>query len=237
MGVSVFAYRYMKYFLSFFIAGAIAITSVVIFARTFTVATTGHLFAIEIPTISSSTVVSTLATVSKSIPPLGSESPRNDTGYTKAVVVEHPTYPSRLSIPTLNIDTHVQRVGITALGAIGSPNNFKDVGWYDRGTIPGEVGGAVIDGHVDNALALAGVFKHLKEIKKDDHIFITTMGGKKLDFIVTDVIDYDYKEVPLADFLATKDLARLWIITCGGNWIGEKRTYDKRLVVSAVLVT
>ncbi len=61
--------------------------------------------------------------------------------------------PRRLRIPSLTIDAFVRHVGINEKGNMATPGNFTDTGWYKYGTVPGFVGSAVIDGHVDNALA------------------------------------------------------------------------------------
>jgi sortase (surface protein transpeptidase) len=157
-----------------------------------------------------------------------------DAGYTKPVPIIPPEYPVRFSIPALNIDAKVQDVGITASGAIGSPSNFTDVGWYEVGAVPGNPGVALIDGHVDNGLALAGVFKHLSDIAVGDHVYVTNHAGKKLDFVVTSVDAYDYQHVPLNTILDSTTTG-LALITCDGTWVGDRRTYDERLVVTAEL--
>src|ERR1039457_7041885 len=74
--------------------------------------------------------------------------------------------PVRLVISALHIDAKVQDVGITKNGNMATPNNFTDVGWYKYGALPGEMGSAVIAGHVDDGLALPGVFKHLGDLQK-----------------------------------------------------------------------
>jgi sortase A len=144
--------------------------------------------------------------------------------------------PSRLVIPSLHIDAHVQKTGIAKSGNMAPPTNFTDVGWYRLGTVPGFRGSAVMAGHVDNALALAGVFKHLPEIKKGADIYVKTGGGESLRFKVTDVTTYSYKEVPTELIFNQNDKSRLRLITCGGNWIQSAKSYDERVVVTAELM-
>lgn len=143
--------------------------------------------------------------------------------------------PLRLQIPKLSIDAKVQQVGKTASGAMGTPNNFTDVAWYKLGTPPGQVGSAVIDGHVDNGLSLAGVFKHLDQVSAGDSIYVVTQSGAKLHFIVEETDSYPIADVPLAKVFARNDAARLALITCSGAWVPGKKTYDQRLVVYAKL--
>ncbi len=148
-----------------------------------------------------------------------------------AVFVPEESKPLRLLIPSLAIDAHVQEVGITTKGTMGVPNNFKDVGWYKYGVAPGQLGSAVIDGHVDNALALAGVFKRLADIKTGDDIYVVSEDGTKLRFIVVDIQSYPYNDAPTDIIFTRDDAARLNLITCAGTWLIGQRTYNKRLVV------
>jgi LPXTG-site transpeptidase (sortase) family protein len=153
---------------------------------------------------------------------------------TKAPIAGAST-PLRLSIPKLSIDANVQRVGIAKSGSIGIPSNFTDVAWYKYGSIPGEPGTAVIDGHVDNALSLPGVFKHLSDIAVGDDIYVETASSTSLHFVVSDVEVYPYQDVPMDTILNKKGSPALALITCDGTWVQSVRSYDERLVVYATL--
>jgi sortase (surface protein transpeptidase) len=147
------------------------------------------------------------------------------------------TDPSRLSIPALSINAHVQYVGINAKGNIGTPNNFTDVAWYSYGVVPGATGTAVIDGHVDNGLGLAGIFKHLSNIQIGDEVDVITNGGTKMSFVVTTIQTYDYQNVPAQAIFGTSSASRfLNLITCDGAWVQGGDTYNERLIVTARLV-
>ncbi|HEU5114883.1 MAG TPA: class F sortase [Candidatus Paceibacterota bacterium] len=143
--------------------------------------------------------------------------------------------PTRLSIPRLGIDTNVQLVGITASHNMATPHGFSDVGWYKYGTVPGNIGSAVIAGHVDNGLGLAGVFKHLNQIQRGDDIYVTNSQGEKLHFTVDRVEAFDYQNVPTDTIFNRSNAAHLNLITCEGVWVPSDRTYDHRLVVFSTL--
>lgn len=145
--------------------------------------------------------------------------------------------PARLRIPSLDIDAKVQHVGLKANGQMANPNNFTDVGWYKYGTAPGYRGSAVVAGHVDNGLSLPGVFKRLTETKVGDEIEVETAGGEIQRFRVTAVENYHYQQVPAEALFNRADKARLNLITCDGTWLKGERTYDRRLVVYAELVS
>ena len=159
-------------------------------------------------------------------PALAAEAPGN------TVPKEH--YPSWLIIPSLHISAAVQYVGIKADNSMGTPSNFTDVAWYKYGPVPGQVGSAVIDGHVDNGLKLDGVFKHLGDIKIGDDVYVQRKDGSKLHFVVSDIESYPYRSVPTSSVFGATDKTRLDLITCEGHWVKADKTYDQRLVVYTV---
>ncbi|MBI2612408.1 class F sortase [Candidatus Kaiserbacteria bacterium] len=146
-------------------------------------------------------------------------------------------YPVRLKIPAIAVDATVQYVGVNAKGNMAAPSNFTDVGWYKYGTVPGFVGSAVVTGHVDNALALPGVFKNLHALKVGDEIYMESKDGSELRFRVAEIQTYPYTHVPLKTLFSRRDLPRLNLITCKGAWLQSERSYDERLVVYAELVS
>lgn len=144
--------------------------------------------------------------------------------------------PERLRIPALGIDTAVQQVGVKADGHMANPNNFTDVGWYKYGTVPGFAGSAVMAGHVDNGLKLAGVFKRLNELPVGAEVVVTTVGGETRTFVVTEVTSYKTAEVPIERLFTAADGEYLNLVTCDGAWVAGEKTYDRRLVVYARLI-
>lgn len=129
----------------------------------------------------------------------------------------------------------VQHVGRAKSGNMAVPTNFTDAGWYREGTVPGNVGSAVIDGHVDNALGLPGVFVRLGELAAGDDIYIETEEGNTLHFVVEEATSYAVEDVPREVLFNRSDASRLNLITCQGNWVSDKKMYDRRLVVYARL--
>jgi LPXTG-site transpeptidase (sortase) family protein len=143
--------------------------------------------------------------------------------------------PLRLIIPTLEINAKVQKVGITKKGNMATPNNFTDVGWYKYGAAPGNQGSVVMAGHVDNGIALPGVFKHLGDLKEGDDIFVDIGEGIKIHYVVRSFSTYDYN-AKVDEVFNENDAKYLKLITCTGEWMPNFRTHDKRLVVTAVEV-
>ena len=144
--------------------------------------------------------------------------------------------PETLEIPKIGVDAAIQRVGINTKGNMGVPSNFSDVAWYKYGSLPGHVGSAVIDGHVDNGLGLRGGFKDLEKLKIGDDVYVLNKEGTKVHFQVTDIGRYNYKEVPTKRLFNRGDDAYLNLITCGGTWVKDEKTYNERIVVYTTLV-
>jgi sortase (surface protein transpeptidase) len=143
--------------------------------------------------------------------------------------------PAQLIIPAINADIHVIEVGVTKENIMDTPHNFTEAGWYSLGTIPGQIGSAVVDAHVDNGADVPGVFKHLRDLQAGDDIYVKTEQGSQIHFKVTASEAYPYAQVPMDDIVHRNDGAYLRLITCHGTWMPEKNTYDQRLVVTAVL--
>jgi LPXTG-site transpeptidase (sortase) family protein len=144
--------------------------------------------------------------------------------------------PSRLLIPSIKVNAAVQYVGVKADGSMGTPAGFKDVAWYKYGPIPGQTGSAVMDGHVDNALALDGVFKHLEDVKVGDDVYVVSKDGTKLHFKVIKTEIYNTKDSPNQKIFADTSGKYLNLITCTGTWVKSDKSYDQRLVVYTELV-
>ena len=143
--------------------------------------------------------------------------------------------PLRLTVPALEIDAKIQKVGITQKGNMAAPRNFSDVGWYKYGTVPGEVGSAVLAGHVDNGLALPWVFSRLSDLKEGDDIYVSMADGRSIHYIVVSLATYDYNaKVP--EVFGENDGNYLKLVTCTGVWMASAKTHDKRLVVKAVQI-
>ncbi len=160
------------------------------------------------------------------------EIPLPEKNVSASVSGEHPI---SLSIPKISVDTKIQEVGITQKGNMATPNNFMDVGWYKFGTVPGDIGSAVIAGHVNNELGLSAVFSKLGELKEGDDIYVTMEKDKQLHFKVTKSKTYDF-DASGEEVFSEDDAKLLKLVTCTGSWIEKFKTHDERLVVSAILV-
>lgn len=141
--------------------------------------------------------------------------------------------PVRLKIPSINVDAALDYVGLTPQGELGVPNGPTNAAWYDRGSRPGEVGTAVINGHFGWINGISAVFDNLHSLKKDDSIYVIDDRGTTIAFVVRDIQMYDQNASEPAVFGSNDGKAHLNLITCQGTWSETQQSYSNRLVVFA----
>jgi len=117
---------------------------------------------------------------------------------------------------------------------MATPTDFADVAWYAPGGRPGGTGNAVFAGHVNNALTTAGVFAHLKQVNLGDYVTVSDKDGYTIVYKITAIDQYPADEAPAASIFATEGPSQLVLITCDGDWVPTEKTFDKRLVITAV---
>ncbi|MDD5055960.1 MAG: class F sortase [Candidatus Peribacteraceae bacterium] len=142
--------------------------------------------------------------------------------------------PLRLRIPHFGIDAAVEQVGLTASGDLAVPSAWSNVGWYLDGPRPGEIGTAVIDGHLDSETG-AAVFWNLPNLRTGDVVEIDDDRGRTLRFSVTGMRNIDDDDATAAAIAfgttAQPTGSALNLITCTGTWNPITRQYNARLVV------
>jgi len=142
--------------------------------------------------------------------------------------------PAHLTVPRLGISSSLQRLHLLKNGQLQSPTAWTEAGWYADGTRPGDVGPAVIAGHVDSTLGPA-VFYRLREARVDDKILVTEVGGKVLTFVVSEVRSYPKDKFPTDTVYGPAALPELRLVTCTGEFDYVHHNYLDNLVVFAVL--
>lgn len=140
--------------------------------------------------------------------------------------------PARLRIPSIGVDAVVEAVGVTADYAMAAPQNTSETGWYAQGTVPGQPGDAVIDGHLDTQAGAPAVFARLSQLKAGDSVIVVLADGRQASFNVSRLASVPYMSRPPGLF-EIQGSPRLTLITCAGAWDAQKGVYADRLVVEA----
>jgi sortase (surface protein transpeptidase) len=143
--------------------------------------------------------------------------------------------PTRLRIPKLFIDTWFVPLGLDEDGEMEVPSGYEEVGWYTYGPTPGEIGPAIVLGHVDSYEG-AGVFMYLGQLAQGDTFFVDREDGTTAEFRVTSLERYDRDEFPTKKVYGDLGYAGIRLITCSGTYDRESGLYDRVLVVYGALV-
>lgn len=138
--------------------------------------------------------------------------------------------PLTLIIPSLKINAVVGVLGLQADHQVMVPTNTRIVGWYDDGPTPGEIGSAVILGHVDST-AGPGTFFYLKNLKAGDSITVKLADGVVTHFAVTKVVEYSKTAFPDRLVYGSHGIRSLQLVTCGGTFDHETGHYESNVVV------
>ena len=142
--------------------------------------------------------------------------------------------PVRLQIDAIGVDTTLMALGLRKDGTMEVPPGGFPAGWYTGAPTPGELGPAIVAGHIDwNGL---GVFYRLADLKPGDEITVTRKDGSKPVFLVTRVAQFSKDQFPTTLVYGNLDHAALRLITCGGSFNSQTGHYEDNIVAFADLI-
>lgn len=145
--------------------------------------------------------------------------------------------PVHVAIPSQNIDVDITPVDRDSNGAIAMPPTLDWVaGWYDLSPTPGELGPAVIVGHVDTYEGIS-VFWNLRYVQPGDSVAVTRADGTTANFSITALQQYDQATFPTQTVYGNTSDSELRLITCGGSFDTSTGHYTQNTVVYAKLIS
>lgn len=191
----------------------------------------GVLVVLERPVAEVIAPVAAVATEVASTPadPGGGDAP------TRAPTSETPepvTEPVRVVIPAIDVDADLVPVGLNPDRSMEVPD-FGEAGWYEPGPRPGEPGPAVIAAHVDS-VAGPDVFFRLTDLEPGDEIAVEHADGARSTFTVRDTEQQHKDDLPVERIWNDTDATLLRLITCGGEFDAQRRSYESNVIVYAV---
>jgi len=157
------------------------------------------------------------------------------TGAHTTLVVTAPSAPSHLAIPRLGVSVDLGTLGTNPDGTVQVPSTADQAGWFRLGPFPGQVGSAVILGHVDSSRG-PGVFFTLRTLVPGDRIDVTLASAVVARFAVTAVATYAKQAFPARDVYASHGVSALQLVTCGGAFDRASGSYLSNVVVYSTLV-
>ncbi|MFG1644723.1 class F sortase [Amycolatopsis sp. NPDC049252] len=144
--------------------------------------------------------------------------------------------PTAVKIPKIGADSSLISVGLKTDGSISVPSVHKPMqaAWYQLSPVPGDVGPAVVLGHVDGDKQ-PGIFYKLKDLAPGDEVDVDRSDGKKLKFVVDHVTQVPKETFPRDAVYGNSDKPELRLITCGGVFDHAAHSYKDNIIVYANL--
>ena len=139
--------------------------------------------------------------------------------------------PVRVVIPAIEVDADLVAVGLNPDQSMEVPD-FGEAGWYEPGPRPGEPGPAVIAAHVDS-VAGPDVFFRLTDLAPGDEITVEHADGARSNFTVRDAEQQHKDDLPVERIWNDTDATVLRLITCGGEFDEQRRSYESNVIVYA----
>jgi hypothetical protein len=132
--------------------------------------------------------------------------------------------PVTLRIPAIGLTVRLSALGLNPDGTVRVPTNFQEAGWYRLGPSPGQLGSAVILGHVDSYRGTA-VFFRLRSLRWGDHVDVGLADGVITHFVVAGVAMYPKTHFPTHLVYGSRGYSGLQLVTCGGTFSTKTRSY------------
>jgi hypothetical protein len=146
--------------------------------------------------------------------------------------------PVAISVPAIGVRSDLLTLGLEPDGSLQVPQpgpDYDKAAWFDESPRPGDVGPAVIEGHVDSAANGPSVFYRLGALVAGDLIDVTRADGTVATFAVREVRVVPKTDFPTFDVYGNTEGPELRLITCGGPFDRAARSYVDNIVVFATL--
>jgi hypothetical protein len=140
--------------------------------------------------------------------------------------------PETVRIPSIDVDAHVLALGMDYDDIVNVPSLSTPMltSWFDGGVTPGQVGPAVLFGHVDSAVTGPAVFYRLGDLRPGDLVYVTRADGSTAVFDVDAVDLYSENAFPDRSIYGTTASPVLRLVTCGGDFDTKTHLYLDRTV-------
>ncbi|MFC8923090.1 class F sortase [Cellulosimicrobium sp. NPDC057127] len=144
-----------------------------------------------------------------------------------------PPAPVRVAVPDLGIDMPVVPEGVDDQGRMALPGDALTAGWYRHGPAPASPAGAtVVAAHVDDPVQV-GPFARLREAGEGTSVDVVDAAGTTHRYTVTRVETVPKSAFPAGTVFDRAGTPRIVLVTCGGRWDRQQRSYTENVVVTA----
>ena len=116
------------------------------------------------------------------------------------------------------------------------PAKDQQPGWFRLGPAPGQLGSAVILGHVDDYKGPAAFYR-LRALRPGDTVDVGLADGRVAHFAVRTVATYLKSQFPARLVYASHGYPALQLVTCGGQFDSTSGHYLSNVVAYTSLVS
>lgn len=142
--------------------------------------------------------------------------------------------PVSIVIPSIGVRSALVPLAVDAHAVLQPPGDFRRVGWYAAGPVPGDRGPAVVAGHLDS-FSGAAVFARLGQLRPGAIILVSRSDGRTVRFAVTGTATVSKDAFPTSAVYGPTPVPTLRLITCGGRYDHARHRYPDDVVVYAEL--
>jgi sortase (surface protein transpeptidase) len=142
--------------------------------------------------------------------------------------------PTRLRIPAIGVNSRIVTIGVDRTGALIPPATTDVTGWFAAGPVPGAIGPALLAAHVDSR-AGPGVFFRLTDLRPGDVVIVDRADHTSTRFVVDSSTRVAKTTFPTELIYSPKPVAMLRLVTCGGSFDSQKRSYLDNVIVNATI--
>jgi Sortase domain len=143
--------------------------------------------------------------------------------------------PALVSITRIGVRAPLERISGTSPHDSEAPYRWNDAAWYSRDARPGDLGHAIIFGHLDSTCCPA-VFWNLPLLHSGDVVQVSYPNGRILSFRIMWSHSYWNNQLPMNWIFSRGRQRGLIMWTCSGVFHTDGTGYDHKLIVYARMV-
>ncbi|WP_336922205.1 class F sortase [Aquipuribacter sp. SD81] len=168
-------------------------------------------------------------------PPSATPSPEPSTSSPAPVAAAPVAAPVAVRVPAAAISSELLHLGLQDDGTLEVPEgpDFDTAAWFDGSPRPGEVGPAVLLGHVSSAARGPSVFYELGDLRPGDRVEVDRADGTTAAFEVYEVQQFPKEGFPTLQVYGNTPGPELRLITCGGTIAESTGHFEDNVVIFA----
>ena len=141
------------------------------------------------------------------------------------------TDPRAIFISKLDIKARTLPMSVNPDGSMQAPINIFDAGWYTGAARPGQKGATVVVAHASGPTR-QGLFAYIDTLSVGDTVEIERGDSNILKYRVIEKKTVPLDEVDMNEMTTPRRGDEgLNLMTCGGLWDSQKKTYNQRIMI------